>query len=51
MNVLPAGDCLKYMPKFIGEKDRTAKENLSSFYSYEYNHNIENEDVSMRVFV
>jgi hypothetical protein len=51
INSLPVGDYLKYMPKFIGEEDITAKEHLSSFYSYEENHNIENEDVWMRVFV
>ena len=45
MNALPAGDYLKYMPKFTGEEDITAKENLSTFYSYVDNLNIENEDV------
>jgi hypothetical protein len=51
MNALPTGDYLKYMPKFIGEEDITAEEHLSAFYSYAENHNIENEDVWMRVFV
>jgi hypothetical protein len=51
MNALPAGDYLKYMPKFTGEEDITAEEHLSAFYSYAENHNIENEDVWMRVFV
>jgi ribonuclease HI len=51
MNSLPAGDYLKYMPKFTGEEDITAEEHLSTFYSYADNHNIENEDVWMRVFV
>jgi hypothetical protein len=51
MNDLPAGDYLKYMPKFMGEEDITAEEHLASFYSYADNLNIENEDVWMRVFV
>jgi hypothetical protein len=51
MNPLPAGDYLKYMPKFIGEGDITAEEHLAAFYSYVDNLNIENEDVWMRVFV
>jgi hypothetical protein len=51
MNSLPARDYLKYMPKFTGEEDIIAEEHLSSFYSYAYNHNIENEDLLMRVFV
>jgi hypothetical protein len=51
MNPLPAGDYLKYMPKFIGEGDITVEEHLTTFYSYADNLNIENEDVWMRVFV
>jgi hypothetical protein len=51
MNALPAGDYLKYMPKFIGEEDITVEEHLLAFYSYVDNLNIENEDVWMRVFV
>jgi hypothetical protein len=51
MNPFPAGDYLKYMPKFTGEGDITAEEHLAAFYSYADNLNIENEDVWMRVFV
>jgi hypothetical protein len=51
MNPIPAGDYLKYMPKFTGEGDVTAEEHLASFYSYADNLNIENEDVWMRVFI
>ena len=51
MNSLPIGDYLKYMPNFTGEEDKTAEEHLSTFYSYEDNLNIENEDVWLRVFV
>jgi hypothetical protein len=51
MNPLPAGDYLKYMPKFTGEGDVIAEENLAAFYSYADNLHIENEDVWMRVFV
>jgi hypothetical protein len=51
MNALPVGDYFKYMLKFTGEEDITAKEHLSSFYSYVDNINIEKEDVWMRFFV
>jgi hypothetical protein len=51
MNPLPAGDYLKYMPKFTGEEDITTEEHLAAFYSYADNLNIENEDVWMRVFI
>jgi hypothetical protein len=51
VNPLPAGDYLKYMPKFTGEGDITIEEHLAAFYSYADNLNIENEDVWMRVFV
>jgi hypothetical protein len=51
LNPLPAGDYLKYMPKFSGEGEVTAEEHLVAFYSYADNLNIENEDVWMRVFV
>jgi hypothetical protein len=51
MNPFPAGDYLKYMPKFTGEGDITTEEHLASFYSYADNLNIEKEDVWMRVFV
>jgi len=39
------------MPKFIGEEDILAEEQLVVFYNYADNLNIENEDVWMRVFV
>jgi hypothetical protein len=51
MNPFPAGDYLKYMPKFTGEGDITAEEHLAAFYSYADNLNIGDEDVWMRVFV
>jgi hypothetical protein len=51
MNGLCDGDYLKYMPKFIGEKDIIVEEHLVAFYSYVDNLNIDNEDVWMRVFV
>jgi hypothetical protein len=51
MNSLLARYYLKYMPKFTGEEDITAKEQLAAFYSYAKNLNIENEDVWMRFFV
>jgi hypothetical protein len=51
MNPFPAGDYLKYMPKFTKEGDITAKEHLTAFYSYADNQNIDDEDVWMRFFV
>ena len=42
INPLPAGDYLKYMPKFTGEGDVTVEEYLAAFYSYTDNLNIEN---------
>jgi len=50
MNAFPAGDYLKYMPKFTGEEDITVEEHLAAFYSYADNLNIENEDVWMSLF-
>jgi hypothetical protein len=51
MNPLLVGDYFKYMPKFTGEEDIFVEENLSTFYSYADNLNIENEDVWLRFFV
>jgi hypothetical protein len=51
MNALPAGDYLKYMPKFTGEEDIISEEHLVSFYSYADNLNIEKEDVWMRALM
>jgi hypothetical protein len=45
LNSLLVGYYLKYMPNFIGEEDITTKEQLSYFYNYADNLNIENEDV------
>jgi hypothetical protein len=51
MNALPFGYYIKYMPKFTGEEEINAKEYLATFYSYDRNINIENEDVWMSFFV
>jgi hypothetical protein len=51
MNPFPVGYYLKYMPKFTGEEKITTEDHLSSFYSYAYNLNIENEDVRLRFFI
>ena len=50
MNALPAGDYLKYMPKFNGEGEVTAEEHLADFYAYAGNLNIEHEDFWMIIF-
>jgi hypothetical protein len=42
---------MKYLPRFNGEGDVTAKEHLTSYYNFADNFNIEHLDVWMRVFV
>jgi hypothetical protein len=42
MNPLPAGDYLKYMPKFTRGGDITEEEHMAAFYNYTDNMNIEN---------
>ena len=48
---MPTRYYLKFMPKFTGEGDFTAEENLEAFYNYADNINIEQEYVWTRVFV
>jgi glycosidase len=47
----PYRDYMKYLPRFNGEGEVTTKENLTSFYSFAYNFNVEHTDVWMRLFV
>ena len=42
LNSLPVDGYLKKFPKFMGEGDITAKEQLESFYSFTDNHSIKN---------
>jgi hypothetical protein len=51
LNTLSIGGYLKHLPKFKREADITAEEHLASFYSYDDNYIIVNEDVWMRIFV
>jgi hypothetical protein len=51
LNTLPIDGYLKQLPKFKREADITAEEHLASFYSYDDNYIIVNEDVWMRIFV
>jgi hypothetical protein len=51
LNALPATDYMNYFPRYNGEGDVTAKENLVSFYSFPDNFNIDYADVWMRLFV
>jgi hypothetical protein len=44
-------DYMKYLPRFNGEGGVTAEENLSSFYSFADNFNVEHADVWKRLFV
>jgi hypothetical protein len=46
----PAADYMKYLPRFNGEGEVTTEENLSSFYSFADNFNVEHTDVWMRLF-
>jgi hypothetical protein len=51
LNALLACGYLKQLPKFTGEGDITTEEHLETFYSYDDNYVIVNEDVWMRIFV
>ena len=51
LSAMPTRDYLKYMPKFIGDRDFTAEEHLEAFYNYAENINIEQEDAWTRNFV
>lgn len=51
LNSLPAGDYQKYLPKYTGEGEVTIEEHLAAFYSFAYNHNVENQDLWMRLLV
>ena len=51
MNALPAGGYLNKLPKFMGKGDTTAKEHLTTFYTYVDNYVIVNEDVWIIIFV
>ena len=51
MNALPAGEYLKYMPKFSDEGEVSDEEHIVDFYAYADNLNIGHKDVWMRVFV
>jgi hypothetical protein len=48
---LPTKDYMKYLPRYNGEGEITAKEHLVSFYSFADNFNIDHSDVWMRLFV
>jgi hypothetical protein len=47
----PPNDYMRYLPRFNGEGAVTAEENLSSFYIFADNFNVEHVDVWMRLFV
>jgi hypothetical protein len=51
LSTIPTGDYKKYMPKFTGSGDYTAKELIEAFYAYAENINISEEDVWTRIFV
>ena len=51
MYAFPPNDYMKYLPRFNGEGGDTIEENLSSFYSFANNFNVEHADVWMRLFV
>jgi hypothetical protein len=47
----PPNDYMRYFPIFNGDGGVIAEENLSSFYSFADNFNVEHADVWMRLFV
>jgi hypothetical protein len=51
MYAFPPNDYMRYLPRFNGDGSVTAEENLSSFYSFADNFNVEHADVWMRLFV
>ena len=51
LNLMPAGEYQKYMPKFTGTEGVIAEEHLESFYSYADNLDISENDVWVRTFV
>ena len=51
LNALPEGQHQKYLPRFNGQGETTAKENWDAFLSYADNQDIEAKDVWMRMFV
>jgi hypothetical protein len=51
MYTFPPNDYMRYLPRFNGDGSVSAEENLSSFYSFANNFNIEHVDVWMRLFV
>ena len=51
VNDLLGGDYQKYLPRFNGQSETTAKENWDAFLSYAEKQNIEAKDVCMRMFM
>jgi hypothetical protein len=51
MYAFPPNDYMKYFPRFNGEGGDTIDDNLSSFYSFANNFNVEHADVWMKLFV
>ena len=51
MYAFPPNDYMRYLPRFNEDGSVTAKEHLSSFYSFADNFNIEHADVWMILFV
>ena len=51
LNALPGGDYQKYLVRFNGQGETTAKEHWGAFLSDVDNQNIEAKDVWMRMFV
>jgi hypothetical protein len=51
MYAFPPNEYMKYLPRFNGDGLVTTEENLSLFYSFVDNFNVEHVDVWMRLFV
>jgi hypothetical protein len=51
MYVFPPNDYMRYLPRFNGDGSITVEENLSLFYSFADNFNVEHFDMWMRLFL
>ena len=51
LNAMLTREYQKYMPKFTGSEGVSVEEHIESFYSYDDNLEISEDDVWMRVFI
>jgi hypothetical protein len=51
LHPLPGNDYMKYLPRFDNEGEKTTEENLTAYYSFADNFQVDYDDVWMRLFV